>query len=134
MAKGSGSTRSSAPARSGVGAAPSGGIVAVSGDNQIKAFLLSYTPAESGFTSADEIKLVSGKLGLEKMNNDELREMRNKAVSIYSNAMDKEIKYDENGDYAGRTDKYWDYSEGMMSVTAVIDEVRRRKGTPISML
>ena len=129
MAKGNGGTRGQGPAQI------SGGrtIAPVSGDG-VRSFLLSYTPKEEGFTSNEEIELVAQKLGLNDMNEDELRSMRNRAVSIYNNAMEKEIKYDENGEYAGRTDKYWEYSEGMMSVTAIIDYIRNRRGTPVSML
>ena len=127
MAKSNGGTRASGTS--------TGGVVAVPvTDSSIRSFLLSYTPAESGFTSNAEIELVTKNLGLDNLNNEQLQEMRNKVVRIYSNAQEKEINYDENGNFAGRTEKYWDYSEGMMSDTAVIDEVRRRKGTPISQL
>lgn len=127
MGKGNGGTRS------GVGGRGNAGRVERT-DEGIRSFLLGYTPKEQGWTSNEEIDLISSRLGLNDMDDSELRSLRNKVVTIYHDAQEREIRYDENGDFAGRSEKYWDYSEGMMSVTAVIDEIRRRKGTPISML
>ena len=122
MAKGSGSTRASSSGN------PRGLSGASSG---IRSFLLGYKPANEHFTSYAEIDLISDKLNLANKNEDELNSMRNTVVSIYRDAMDKEINYDENGEFAGRTEKYWDYSTAMQSVTAAIDYIKSRRGMAV---
>lgn len=125
MAKRSGGTRSGG----------TGGVAPIKrGSDAVKSFLLSYTPQNKGFTSNAEIDLVSKKLNLSGMDESALQEMRNRAVKIYSDAMEKEIKYDSNGEFAGRTEKYWEYSEAMQSVTAIIDYLKVRRGVPVSRL
>ena len=123
MAKGSGTTRA------GSASAPRG--LVTGSENSLRGFLLGYKPADEHFTSNEEIELVTNRLGLRDLNESETNSLRNRVVSIYRNAMDKEIKYDENGDFAGRTEKYWDYSTAMQSVTAVIDYVKVRKGMEV---
>lgn len=122
MAKGSGSTRGS-------GAASSSSRV--TGSSSLKSFLLSYKPEDDMFTSKAEMDLIADKLKFSSLSAEQLRETRNKVVEIYSDAMEKEIQYDEDGKYAGRTEKYWDYNEGMMSVTAVIDNELFKRGREV---
>lgn len=98
---------------------------------QANDFLMNYTPKNRHFTSADEIALITETLGLKALDNAGLIETRNEVVMAYHNAMEAEIKYDENGEYAGRSEAYWKYSTAMMSVTAVIDNERYGRGMSI---
>lgn len=83
------------------------------------------------FTSQAEMDLIADKLKFSSLSVEQLRETRNEVVRIYKNAMDKEILYDNNGDYAGRSEKYFDYNQGMMSVTAVIDNELFKRGREV---
>lgn len=122
MSKGSGRTRGSGPASSSSRAA---------GSSSLKGFLLSYKPEDDMFTSQAEMDLIADKLKFSSLSVEQLRETRNEVVRIYENAMDKEILYDNNGDYAGRSEKYFDYNQGMMSVTAVIDNELFKRGREV---
>ena len=102
--------------------------------SRMESFLLGYTPRQTGFTSNEEIELVTRRLGLDRMSDEELRATRDRVVEIYSRAQNRETRYDQDGNFAGRSEKFWDYNEGLMSVTAIIDYIRRRRGTPVSML
>lgn len=82
-------------------------------------FLSSYSPANEHFTTENEIKSILTALKTDIMAG--LRPTRNSVVDFYSDKMDKEIKYDENGEYAGRTNDYWKYNNAMMSVCAALD-------------
>ena len=121
MGKGNGTTRTSTKEN------PRG----LAGTGSVRSFLLSYTPKDDYFTSNEEIALITDKLKLSGMTADQLTDMRNQVVIIYRDAMDKEIKYDKDGNFSGRTEKYWEYSNGLNSVTAVIDQLRVRRGTPV---
>lgn len=94
----------------------------------INAFLKSYRPEEDGFTSASEMMRIRDRLNLDNLNTDGLRKMRDRVVKFYSNLLDKETRYNADGTYAGRTEKFYGYNEAMMSVTAVIDDRIFRRG------
>lgn len=85
----------------------------------VKNFLLGYTPADEHFTSKAEMDFITRALDLEHA--ESLRELRNEVVMLYHDEMESEIKFDNNGGFAGRTERYWKLSNAMMSVTAVID-------------
>lgn len=95
-------------------------------------FLNEYTPANEHFTSNEEIARINEVLGLESLDRDGLFHLRNEVVMFYSDAEEKEIKYDENGEYAGRTERFWSLNNAMMSVTAVIDHYKYSIGVPVS--
>jgi hypothetical protein len=79
------------------------------------------------FTSEDEIDLISETLNLCELSFEERTRTRNEIVRFYDNLMETEIIYDENGEYKGRTDKYWDLITSMQSVTTVIDYYKYQK-------
>ncbi len=90
-------------------------------------FLNSYKPVNQMFTSEDEIDLISETLNLCELSFDERCKIRNEVVRYYTELMENEIIYDENGEYKGRTDKYWDLITSMQSVTTVIDYYKYQK-------
>jgi hypothetical protein len=90
-------------------------------------FLNSYKPANRVFTSEDEIDLISETLNLCELSFDEQTRVRNEIVRYYTDLMEKEIIYDENGEYKGRTNKCWDLMQSMQSITTVIDYYKYRK-------
>jgi hypothetical protein len=90
-------------------------------------FLNSYKPENRMFTSDDEIDLISETLNLPELDFDERTKIRNEVVRYYTELMENEIIYDENGEYKGRTDKYWDLMLSMQSVTTVIDYYKYQK-------
>lgn len=87
----------------------------------VENFLMNYTPANSHFTSREEIDTIINNMALNTYSYEQLRLVRNAVVEFYTNLMDKEIMYDENGEYAGRTEKYYQYLCSMGSVTSTID-------------
>lgn len=84
-------------------------------NSEVKAFLKDYMPVDKHFTSFEEIELVENKLGLKGLSREEIDAIRNTAVMFYDNLMDNEFELN------GRTEKYYDFSTAMMSVTGVID-------------
>lgn len=90
-------------------------------------FLNDYKPENRMFTSEDEIDLISETLKLYELSYDERCKMRNEVVRYYAELMENEIIYDENGEYKGRTHKYWDLMQSMQSVTTVIDYYKYQK-------
>lgn len=105
---------------------------AVRNTSEFNAFLKGYRPKDDHFTTNEEIELVARKLSLEDQDVETLRNTRNRVVRYYSSLMDREIQYNPDGSFAGRSDKYWDYNYGMMSVTAIIDRYMYRRN-PASM-
>ena len=87
----------------------------------VENFLKTYSPANAHYTSRDEMNTIIENLMLNMYSREQLRLVRNTVVEFYTNLMDKEIMYDENGEYAGRTDKYFQYLCSMGSVTSTID-------------
>lgn len=90
-------------------------------------FLKNYKPASRMFTSEDEIDLISETLNLPELDFKERCRTRNEVVRYYTELMDAEVIYDENNEYKGRTDKYWDLINSMQSVTTVIDYYKYQK-------
>jgi hypothetical protein len=72
-------------------------------------------PEDRHFTSFEEIELVEKQLGLKGLSREEIDAVRNTVVLFYENLMDNEFELN------GRTEKYYDVSTAMMSVTGVID-------------
>lgn len=87
-------------------------------------FLNTYKPVSRMLTSEDEIDLISETLNLSELDADERCRTRNEVVRYYNELMDAEVIYDENSQYKGRTDKYWDLVNSMNSITSVIDYYR----------
>ena len=81
----------------------------------VKSFLKVYMPEDKHFTSFEEIELVEKQLGLKGLSREEIDAVRNTVVLLYENLMDNEFELN------GRTEKYYDFSTAMMSVTGVID-------------
>lgn len=79
--------------------------------SDMRIFLRGYSPKERHFTSAEEIRLIEGKLNIESYK-DRLRVLRNAVIQFYNDLID-ENPNDKSMTYA--------YMESMMSVTAVID-------------
>lgn len=90
-------------------------------------FLNSYKPANSMFTSEDEIDLISETLNLCELSFEDRCRTRNEIVRYYTELMDAEVIYDENGEYKGRTNKFWDLMQSMQSITTVIDYYKYQK-------
>lgn len=90
--------------------------------DRVKTFLKTFTPESDFFTTASEMDLVEFVLQVHKYTQEEdIRALRNSVVDYYSDLMEAEIQYDENGKYISRTDRFWEFNNSMMSVTAVID-------------
>lgn len=92
--------------------------------NTEKTFLTNYRPADKYFTSKGEMSLIADKLSLDKYTAKELVELRNAVVLFYSKLQNAEVLYDKDWQYAGRTDKFWDFAMAMGSVTTAIDYFR----------
>ena len=90
-------------------------------------FLNSYKPANDMFTSEDEADLISETLNLCELSFEERTRTRNEVVRYYTELMDGEVVYDENGEYKGRTNKFWDLMQSMQSITTVIDYYKYQK-------
>lgn len=84
-------------------------------------FLMNYQPVDPHFTSKEEIVHIGYVLNLIDKDAATCQDIRNNVVMFYSNLMDNEIMYDENGKYNGRTEQFWNYQTAMMSITAAID-------------
>jgi hypothetical protein len=93
----------------------------------VKNFLKNYKPENQMFTSEDEIDLISETLNLPELDFEERCKTRNEVVRFYDDLMEAEIIYDNNGEYKGRTDKYWELITSMQSVTTVIDYYKYQK-------
>ena len=87
----------------------------------IKPFLKDYSQKIKFYTSTEEIEHIETNLGIKDKTIDELEELRNIVVSYYTELLDTEIIYNENGEFPRRTKKYFVYLESLKSVTAVID-------------
>ena len=90
-------------------------------------FLSSYSPANLHFTSTPEMNLIIERFNLNEIADIEMYNLRNAVVQFYSELLEKEIMFDSNGEYKGRTDKFWTYNSAMQSVTAVMDHVMYSK-------
>lgn len=96
-------------------------------NESIYEFLRNYKPQNRMFTSEDEIDLISETLNLTELDFESRTRLRNEVVKFYDESMEDEIIYDNNGEYKGRTDKYWDLIQSMQSVTTVIDYYKYQK-------
>lgn len=90
-------------------------------------FLKSYKPANNMFTSEDEADLISETLNLCELSFEDRCLTRNEVVRYYTELMDAEVIYDENNQYKGRTNKFWDLMQSMQSITTVIDYYKYQK-------
>ena len=90
-------------------------------------FLKNYKPASQMFTSEDEADLISETLNLCELSFEDRCRTRNEIVRYYTELMDAEVIYDENGEYKGRTNKFWDLMQSMQSITTVIDYYKYQK-------
>lgn len=90
------------------------------------AFLESYRPADSMFTSRAEMTRVERRLKLADKSLEELREKRNEVVAFYRDRMATQ-RYEENG-IMRYGEKFDQYMEAMQSVTAVIDNLIYQRG------
>lgn len=90
-------------------------------------FLKNYKPVSRMFTSEDEIDLISETLNLPELGFEERCRTRNEVVRYYTELMDAEVIYDENNQYKGRTNKFWELLNSMNSVTTVIDFYKYQK-------
>lgn len=92
-----------------------------------KAFLEGYRPADSMFTSGDEMTLIERRLKLNDKSVTQLREKRNEVVAFYRDKLATQRYRDADGNLR-YGDKFDQYMEAMQSVTAVIDNSIWRKG------
>lgn len=84
-------------------------------------WLKDYQPKDEHFTSFEEIAMISEKLGLAGLDNEQIQEKRNQVVMFYHNL--KKAETDRN--------KVWDLSIAMMSVTAAIDYIKSKRGMEV---
>lgn len=84
-------------------------------------WLKDYQPKDEHFTSFEEIAMISEKLGLEGMSDEQVQEKRNEVVMFYHNLKKNEAD----------REKAWNYSTAMMSVTAAIDYVKTQRGMEV---
>lgn len=84
-------------------------------NSEVKSFLKGYMPADKYFTSFEEIELVENQFGLKGLSREEIDAVRNTVVMFYNNLMDNELEFN------GRTEQYYNFITAMQSVTAVID-------------
>ena len=80
-----------------------------------------YQPKDKHFTSLEEIEMLSEKLGLKNLTDDEVSAKRDEVVMYYHN-----LKKNETD-----KEKAWDYTTAMMSVTAAIDYVKNHRGMEV---
>lgn len=86
--------------------------------------LEDYKPKNEHFTSQEEIDMLTEKLGLDKMSNEELQQTRDEVVRFFHYRILDAIKAEDSN-------KRWDLSQSMMSVTAVIDYCKVNKGMEV---
>lgn len=84
-------------------------------------WLKDYKPADDHFTSNEEMEMLTEKLNLENLTDEELQERRDDVVKYYH-----DLKVNEKD-----RNKAWDYTTAMMSVTAVIDHHKYNRGMEI---
>ena len=84
-------------------------------------WLKDYQPKDEHFTSFEEIAMISEKLGLEGMSDEQVQEKRNEVVMFYHNLKKNEAD----------REKSWNYSTAMMSVTTAIDYVKTQRGMEV---
>lgn len=84
-------------------------------------WLKDYMPENEHFTSFKEIDMISEKLGLGELTDEQLSWKRNQVVLYYSN-----LKREEPD-----KDKAWKMTTAMMSVTAAIDYIKSKRGMEV---
>lgn len=87
-------------------------------------WLADYKPQDEHFTSDEEMKMIAEKLNLATLTNAELQEKRNEVVRFYHKLVEDAIM-------AGDHEKRWNLSDGLMSVTAVIDHYKFNRGMEV---
>lgn len=88
-------------------------------------FLESYCPKDDWCTTTDEMEAVETALFGENVKTDLLQPMRNAVVLFYSNL--KKVEIERNG----QSERFWSLMTAMMSVTAVIDNLKFQAGLPV---
>ena len=88
-----------------------------------KAFLKTYSPEDKHITNWGEYNLICKVLDLRTISKEEICQLRDEVVDYY----------DELADKCRETDKAksYDYITSMMSVTAVIDDIKWKIGVEI---
>lgn len=84
-------------------------------------WLKDYQPKDKHFTSFEEVDMISEKLGLKDLTDDEVKAKRDAVVMYYHN-----LKKNETD-----KEKVWDYTTAMMSVTAAIDYIKTQRGMEV---
>ena len=87
-------------------------------------WLKDYQPKDKHFTSEEEIKMISEKLCLAGLTNEQLKDKRDEVVLFYDKLIEDAIM-------AGDHEKRWNLSDGLMSVTAVIDNFKYNRGMEV---
>lgn len=87
-------------------------------------WLNDYKPKNEHFTDKFEMQEIADNLGLESMTNEQIQKKRDEVVRFYH-------KLVENAIMAGDHEKRWDLSDGLMSVTAVIDHYKYNRGMEV---
>ena len=90
---------------------------------EVKSFLFSYKPEDEFITSLSEIKQIREVLDLESCKSvDDFTAIRNTVVKYYKDLKDEYVEYDNTGKQSIRDiDRFFQLSNSMMSVTAVIN-------------
>ena len=87
-------------------------------------WLKDYQPKDKHFTSEEEIKMIAEKLDLAGLTNEQLKDKRDEIVLFYDKLIEDAIM-------AGDHEKRWNLSDGLMSVTAVIDHFKYNRGMEV---
>lgn len=91
-------------------------------NEDVLVFLAGYKPEDDMYTSIEEIKLVTDKLGLNWMSIDELCKTRDQVVKVYRDLME------DHRVAIGMDDRFFNLMTAMQSVTSVIDYVKIQNG------
>ena len=87
-------------------------------------WLKDYMPKDKHFTDEFEIKEIADNLQLKSLTNEQLKEKRNEVVRFYDMLIDK--AFDK-----GEREKGHNYCTALMSVTAVIDDFKYKRGMEV---
>lgn len=85
--------------------------------------LTNYQPKDDLFTSAEEVKYVRETLDLQNATNDDLQNLRDFCVMMWSEKYHKlRMENDES---------WWGIMQSMQSITAVIDDEKYHRGMEV---
>ena len=87
-------------------------------------FLYNYCPADTMITSSEEAKRIEEALSLNEV--EDIQTLRNNVVMFYHDKIEAELEGRE-----GWTETAYNFSQAMMSVTAVIDNIKYKRGLEI---